>query len=52
MSDQGRDEKLSQHRVRQEPNPMAEKVALLNRLIDRFNFVVPLGNLQRARYRE
>lgn len=30
----------------------AERIALLNRLIDRYNFVVPLGNLQRGRYRE
>lgn len=30
----------------------AERIAGLNRLIDRFNFVVPLGNMQRVRYRE
>ncbi|MFZ5817439.1 MAG: DUF1992 domain-containing protein [Bacillota bacterium] len=29
-----------------------ERITLLNRLIDRFNFVVPLGNMQRAHYRE
>lgn len=29
-----------------------ERIALLNRLIDRYNFIVPLGSMQRGRYRE
>lgn len=28
------------------------RIETVNRLIDRFNFVVPLGSMQRARYRE
>ena len=37
---------------RKDHHERAERIDLLNRLIDRYNFVVPLGNLQRPRYRE